>query len=112
MSSGRIELTHRITEFYNAQDVDSYVGLMTDDVCEAAYRGDVLRAGKEGVREGLRAIFQQFPQNRAEIISSFELGEFVVLYEKVWRSPDSKPLETMSVYSFAGDKVQRVEFIR
>jgi hypothetical protein len=112
MSSDRIELAHRITEFYNAQDVDSYVELMTDDACEAAYRGHMLRSGKEGVREGLRAIFRQYPQNRAEILSSFELGEFVVLYEKVWRSPDSEPFETMSVYSFAGAKVQRVEFIR
>ena len=52
MSTGRVELAYRITEFYNAQDVDSYVGLMTDDACEAAYRGDVLRSGKEGCAKG------------------------------------------------------------
>ena len=29
---------------YNAQDADAYVALMTEDACEANYRGAVLRA--------------------------------------------------------------------
>ena len=33
---------------YNAQDVDTYVSYMTDDACEANYRGAVVREGKEG----------------------------------------------------------------
>jgi hypothetical protein len=32
---------------YNAQDADTYVAYMTDDACEAGYRGDVVREGKE-----------------------------------------------------------------
>jgi hypothetical protein len=35
---------------YNAQDVDTYVSYMTDDACEANYRGAVLREGREGTR--------------------------------------------------------------
>ena len=35
---------------YNAQDADAYVSLMTDDACEASYRGAVVREGKEGTR--------------------------------------------------------------
>ena len=112
MTSNRIATTHRMIELYNAQDADGYVALMTDDACEAGYRGAVLREGKEGVREGLKAMWAQFPQNRAEILSSLELGDYVLLHERVSRSPDSEPFEVMSVYSFEGDKVSRVEFIR
>jgi hypothetical protein len=97
---------------YNAQDADAYVALMTDDACEASYRGAVLREGREGVRSGLKAMFAEFPQNRADILSSYELGDYVVLHEKVSRSREAEPFEVMSVYSFAGDKVSRVEFIR
>ena len=97
---------------YNAQDVDTYVSHMTDDACEAVYRGAVLREGKEGTREGLKAMFAQFPENRAEIIQGYELGEFAVLHEKVWRSAASEPFEVMSIYSFEGDKCSRVEFVR
>jgi hypothetical protein len=97
---------------YNAQDADAYVALLTDDACEAGYRGEVLRAGKEGVRSGLKAMFAEYPENRAEVLSGHMLGEYVVLHERVSRSSQSEPFEVMSIYSFNGDKVSRVEFVR
>jgi hypothetical protein len=97
---------------YNAQDADAYVAFMTDTACEANYRGAVLREGKEGVRSGLKAMFAQFPQNRADILASYALGETVLLHEKVSRAPDGEQFEVMSIYTFSGDLVDRVEFIR
>ncbi|MEH3100765.1 nuclear transport factor 2 family protein [Sphingomonas adhaesiva] len=97
---------------YNARDADAYVALMTDDACEATYRGAVLREGREGVRAGLTAMFAQYPQNRAEIIADWTLGDTVLLHEKVERAPGGEAFEVMSIYSFEGDRVSRVEFIR
>ncbi|WP_414885311.1 nuclear transport factor 2 family protein [Sphingomonas sp. Root241] len=97
---------------YNAQDADAYVELMTDGASEAGYRGAVVREGKEGVRSGLKAMFAEFPGNRVEILGSWQLGQTAVLHEKVMRSPEAEPFEVMAVYSFADDKVDRVEFIR
>jgi hypothetical protein len=85
---------------------------MTDDAAEAGYRGAVVREGKEGVRAGLNAMFAEFPENRAEILSSYALGDYAVLHEKVYRSASSEPFEVMTIYSFEGDKVSRVEFVR
>jgi len=111
-SDARVAITRAMIERYNAQDADAYVELMTDDACEATYRGAVLREGREGVRSGLKAMFAQFPQNRADVLQSFVLGETVLLHERVYRSADAEPFEVMSIYSFEGDKVSRVEFIR
>ncbi|WP_088310818.1 nuclear transport factor 2 family protein [Novosphingobium sp. B 225] len=108
----RLAIATQMIAHYNAQDADAYVALMTDDACEASYRGAVLRDGKEGVRAGLKAMFAEFPENRAEIIEGYHLGDYAVLHEKVWRSNASEPFEVMSVYSFEGDKCSRVEFIR
>ncbi|CAN5139080.1 hypothetical protein BH10PSE13_BH10PSE13_09750 [soil metagenome] len=108
----RIAITHQMIAVYNAQDADAYVAFMTDTAVEATYRGAVLRDGKEGVRSGLKAMFAQYPQNRADILSSYALGETVVLHEKVSRAPDGEQFEVMSIYTFSGDKVDRVEFIR
>ena len=112
MSAERVAIAEQMIAHYNAQDADAYVTLMTDDACEAGYRGAVLREGKEGVRTGLQSMFAQFPQNRADILSSYVLGDTVVLHEKVERAPDGEKFEVMSIYSFEGDKVSRVEFIR
>lgn len=110
--SNRIATAHEMIAHYNAQDADAYVALMTDDACEAGYRGAVLREGKEGVRAGLKAMFAQFPHNRAHILASYELGETVLLHETVSRAPDGEQFEVMSIYTFSGDRVSRVEFIR
>ncbi|WP_033919943.1 nuclear transport factor 2 family protein [Sphingomonas sp. 37zxx] len=112
MSVDHIATAHAMIEHYNAQDADAYVALMTDDACEATYRGAVLREGREGVRSGLKAMFAEFPENRADILASHVLGETVVLHERVSRSAQAEPFEVMSIYTFSDDKVDRVEFIR
>lgn len=108
----KLETAERMIAHYNAQDADAYVALMTDDAAEAGYRGTVVRDGKEGVRSGLKAMFAEFPENRADILSGYQLGDYVVLHEKVFRSSTAEPFEVMSIYSFEGDKVSRVEFVR
>jgi hypothetical protein len=110
--SACLAIAQQMIVHYNAQDADAYVALMTDDTAEAAYRGAVVRDGKEGVRSGLKAMFAEFPENRAEILSSYALGDYAVLHEKVYRTASSEPFEVMTIYSFQGDKVSRVEFVR
>lgn len=112
MSADRIATAHEMIARYNAQDADAYVELMTEGACEATYRGAVLREGREGVRSGLKAMFAEYPENRADILASYALGETVVLHEKVSRSAQAEPFEVMSIYTFSDDKVDRVEFIR
>jgi hypothetical protein len=97
---------------YNAQDAAGYAALMTDDGCEAVYRGEVLRAGRAGVYDGLAAMFAEFPQNRAVVHARYAVGDKVVLHEEVFRSDATPPFEVISIYSFVGDLVDRVEFVR
>lgn len=103
---------------YNAEDANLYVSYMTDDACEANYRGDVLREGKEGTRSGLAAAFAKWPHNHAQIVERHTIGDYVLLREHVTRGPASdgsplvEPFDVFAVYSFEGDKCSRVEFIR
>ncbi len=103
---------------YNAQDADLYVSYMTDDACEANYRGAVVREGKEGTRSGLAAAFATWPENKAEIRERQEIGGYVLFREYVTRgkpadgSPTPEPFEVVAIYSFEGGKCSRVEFVR
>lgn len=103
---------------YNAQDVDTYVSYMTDEASEANYRGDVVREGKEGTRNGLAAAFAKWPQNHAEIVERQAIGDYVIFREHVTRGQSTdgsdlvEPFDVVAVYSFEGDKCSRVEFIR
>ena len=103
---------------YNKQDADLYVSYMTDEACEAGYRGAVVREGKEGTRTGLAAAFAKWPHNHAEIRSAQAIGNYVLMREYVTRGPATdgtelvEPFEVVAVYTFEGDKCARVEFIR
>lgn len=108
----------RMIAFYNAQDLDGYLSLMTDDAAEAAYRGAVLRDGPDGIRSGLAAAFKVWPQNRAEIREKQEIGDYVIFREHVTRGPSTdgsapvEPFDVVAIYSFEGGKCSRVEFVR
>ncbi len=103
---------------YNAQDVDAYCALMTEQACEANYRGAVLREGREGTRTGLAAAFAKWPHNRAEVREKQAIGDYVLFREHVTRGPASEaaelvePFDVIAVYSFEQGKCSRVEFIR
>jgi len=113
-----LAIAEQMIAHYNAQDADAYVSLMTDDACEANYRGAVLREGREGTRTGLAAAFAKWPQNKAEIREKQVIGDYVLFREYVTRGAASdgselvEPFEVIAVYSFEGDLCSRVEFIR
>lgn len=111
-AADRLALVDELMARYNAQDADGYAALMTDDACEAVYRGAVLRDGRGGVRTGLAAMFAEFPQNRAVVHARYAVGDKVVLHEEVFRSDTTAPFEVVSIYSFCDGKVERVEFVR
>jgi uncharacterized protein (TIGR02246 family) len=108
----RLAIAEEMIARYNAQDADAYVALMTGDAAEATYRGAVLRDGREGIRSGLKAMFAEFPENRAEIVERKVLGDHVVLLERVRRTAAGDPFDVLAIYSFEGDNCSRVEFIR
>ena len=108
----REALLDRLMERYNAQDVDAYAAMFTEDGCEGGYRGDVVRQGRDGSREGYRKVFAEFPQNRATVLDKFVYGDQILVREHVARSPETEPFEVMAIYSFKGDLIDRVEFIR
>ena len=108
----KLAIAQAMIAHYNAQDADAYVALMTEDAVEAVYLGEVLRVGQEGVRSALKKMFAEFPENRAQIISAHEIGDFVVLHERVSRTSAGPSFEVMSIYSFESEKCSRVDFVR
>ena len=114
----KIAIAEAMIAAYNAQDADLYVSYMTDDACEANYRGAVVREGKEGTRTGLKAAFATWPENKAEIRECQEIGNYVLFREHVTRgepadgSATPEPFDVIAIYSFEGDKCSRVEFVR
>jgi hypothetical protein len=97
---------------YNAQDVDALVGFFSDDIVTAEFNGAVMGQGLAAYRARQADLFAQHPQNRAELVSRMVVGDTVIDQERVLRSPDAAPLDVAVIYSFAGDKIARMDFVR
>ena len=97
---------------YNAQDVDAFVTFFDDGITIANLNAEPNLRGLDAYRERHVAMFAEFPQNRAELVSRLVLGDTVIDHERVFRSPEAAPFEVAAIYTFAGDKIARVDFVK
>jgi hypothetical protein len=97
---------------YNAQDIEAFVGHFTDDITVADLNAAPNLRGLDAYRERHVGLFAQYPQNRAVLLSRTVIGETVIDHERVFRTPDATPFEVAAIYSFAGDKIARVDFVK
>ncbi|PTS91649.1 MULTISPECIES: nuclear transport factor 2 family protein [unclassified Caulobacter] len=97
---------------YNAQDLDGLCRCFADDMVVAELNAEPNLHGVAAFRERHVGLFAQFPQNRAELVGRVEIGNRVIDHERVFRSPDAVPFEVAAIYTFAGDKIARVDFVK
>lgn len=97
---------------YNAHDVDAFVIHFADDVTVSDLNAEPNLRGLDAFRERHVGLFAQHPQNRAELVSRTVIGRTVIDHERVFRSPDATPFEVAAIYTFAGDKIARVDFVK
>jgi hypothetical protein len=97
---------------YNAQDLDAYCAFYSDDVVVADLNGAVTTQGGAAYRERYAGAFAQFPQNKAELLARMVVGNTVIDHERVIRGPDGPVFEVAAIYTFDGDKIARVDFVK
>ena len=97
---------------YNAQDVDGFCRHFADDMAVADLNAEPNLHGVEAFRGRHLGLVAQFPENRAELLSRVVIGNKVIDHERVFRSPDATPFEVAAIYTFAGDKIARVDFVK
>jgi len=97
---------------YNAQDLDAYCAFFTEDVVVADLNGAVTTEGLAAYRQRYAGAFAQFPQNKAELLGRMVIGDTVIDHERVSRGPEGPVFEVAAIYSFNGDRIARVDFVK
>lgn len=99
-------------EAYNAQELDKLVSFFSDDIVVADVGGAVAVQGIDAYRQRQESLFSEFPDNRVDLLGRTVIGEAVIDHERVFRTPDATPFEVGVIYSFAGEKIARMDFVR
>lgn len=107
-----INIVQAQLDAYNAQDLDLYCSFFTDDIIVADVGGAVTGRGIDAYRARYKKAFADFPQNTAELLARMPVGGVVIDHERVSRGPDGPVFEVAAIYSFRGDKICRVDFVK
>ena len=107
-----VELVQGQLDAYNAQDVEAFCSFYAEDAVLGSYSGGVLAEGLQAIRERHVKLFADFPQNQAKLLNRIAFGNFVVDHEDVERSPGGESFQVAPIYTIAGGKIARVDFVR
>lgn len=97
---------------YNAQDLDAFCGFYAEDAVLGAYGGEVATVGLAAIRERHAKLFAEFPQNQAVLKNRIAVGAHVIDHEQVLRAPGGESFEVAPIYTLAGGKIARVDFVK
>jgi hypothetical protein len=106
------ELAQTQLDAYNAQDLDAFCAVFSDDVCVADLNGAVTLEGLSAYRARYAKLFADFPENRVVLLGRIAVGDVVVDHERVLRSASAEPFEVAAIYTVRDGKIARVDFVK
>lgn len=106
------EIAQAQLDAYNAQNLDAFCSHFTDDVRVADLNGAVTLEGLPAYRTKYERVFAEFPENKVLLLGRIAVGAVVVDHERVLRSPSAAPFEVAAIYTFRGDKIARIDFVK
>ncbi len=107
-----VDIVQRQFDAYNAQDLDAFLSTYAPDCLICDLNGAVTQNGREEIRARYAAMFAQFPQNKARLVSRMSLGDVVVDHEAVVRGPDGPRFEALAIYTVKNGLIARVDFVK
>lgn len=111
-SNDPVAIVQRQLDIYNAQDLDAFVEVFSDDVEVYSNLGDPEPAikGKEELRVRYSKLFENNPENRSTLIGRLVQGNFVFDHE--WITGRDNDLSIVAIYEVEEGVIRRCWFAR
>jgi hypothetical protein len=106
-----VKIDH-LVRVYNAHKAHEVAACFTADAQIVEFPGKVVQSGRDQIAQHFVALFEQYPLNKADVLHRADLGDRIVDHERIHRSPSARPIDLVSVYTFQGDLVARMDVIR
>jgi hypothetical protein len=107
-----IDVAQKQLDAYNSQALDLYCSFFTEDVVVADVGGATTSEGIAAYRARYAKAFADFPHNKADPLARVVVNDKVIDHERVRRGPQGPVFEVAAVYTFRGDKISRVDFVK
>jgi hypothetical protein len=101
----------KLTDAFNKQDIDAVSVLVAANCVVAAHHGETEQVGAPAICAQYLAAFEERPKLRIGVLERMVQGNIVVQHESLSRGFGAAE-RRIALYTVAGEKVTRVEFIR
>jgi hypothetical protein len=101
-----------VIDAVNRKDPDLYASVFTDDTVVQLHDGPVRVTGRVALRANRSAHFQRFPATRSEIVHLVQIGEKVVMHDRLWLRGEDAPTQVVEIFTFRNGFISRVEVIQ
>jgi len=103
-STAQVEAARTVIRAVNAKDSKLYVSVFAENAVVQLYSGPVRVTGRQMLEENRRRHFALYPHIRSEIQHLVQIGDTVVMHDRVWLNPDTEaPVDVVEIYSFGED---------
>jgi hypothetical protein len=107
-----VKIDH-LVHAYNAHKADEFAACFTPDAQVFEFpSASPVQSGRSAIAAHYKQVFEQYPLNKSDVLHRADLGDRIVDHERVHRSPSARPFDVIAVYTFKGDLVSRLDFIR
>ncbi len=97
-------------EAYNAHDLEGFLACYSPDIVIRDGEGTVVAQGIDDMRAQFSNLFRASPALHAAILTRIDVGEYVVLEERI-EGYGGEPLNGVMVYHRAGDTIDRAVWL-
>jgi hypothetical protein len=102
-------VVQRQVEAYNARDIEAFLSFYADDVMiRRLQTGDVLRDGKEAMRERYAERFAENPELHCTITQRVVHGDWVIDHELVTGIMERRRVRAVAIYEVRGGLIRNV----
>lgn len=107
-----LKVVERQFETYSAKDLDGYMACFAEDAAVYDFNGARLLDNKAEIEARYRALFRDYPENRALVLNRMVVGSTVIDHEEIQRSPSDAPYEVAAIYSTRHGLITRIDFVK
>ncbi|WP_421384100.1 nuclear transport factor 2 family protein [Bacillus salacetis] len=112
MSNKAEELAQRQLDSYNAQDIEAFLDCYSEDVTVMEFPSNrVMYQGLSEMRKRYTRMFQENPDNHAELLSRITKGNVAIDHEYVTGRANGNEVYAVAMYEISEDKINKVWFV-
>ena len=106
------QIVDSLVEAYNAHDAQKFAAHFAEDANAYAHPSVLTQKGRAGIGAFYAQRFADLPELKTQVLHRIVIGDYVIDHERVQRSHDQPPFDTLAINLVKDGYIQRLDILR